>query len=95
MKRLFAIILLLLLLSPISSLVAQKTILELEMKAGKAQNVFSTSDSYGNLAYIFQGSKSIQITVLDATFKTTNEFLIDRDEAEKKNSIIGATLTGA
>jgi hypothetical protein len=80
-------------ITPFSTVVGQKTLLELEMKAGKAQSVFSTSDSYGNLAYIFQGTKSIQITVLDATTKILGEFLIDRDEAEKKNVIIGATLS--
>ncbi len=93
MKRLLTTILLLLVLSPLFRVAGQKTLLELEMKGGKAQNVFSTSDNYGNLAYIFQGSKSIQITLLDVTGKILNEFLINREEAEKKNKIIGATLT--
>lgn len=95
MKRLvYSLLFLSLILIPFSFVHGQKTILELEMKAGKAQNVFSTSDNYGNLAYIFQGTKSIQITIIDATYKILGEFLIDRDEAEKKNVIIGATLSG-
>jgi hypothetical protein len=92
MKNLLRIIFLLIIL-PVSGALGQKTILELETKGGKAQNVFSTSDPYGNIAYIFQETRSIQITVIDATYKITSEFLIDRDEAEKKNTIIGATLS--
>ncbi len=45
------------------------------------------------MAYIFQETKSIQISILDATYKITNEYLISREEAEKKNEIIGATLS--
>jgi hypothetical protein len=92
MKRLVSSIFLFVLLSGLMA-VGQKTVLEVEMKGGKAQNVFSTSDTYGNMAYIFQGSKSIQISILDATYKITNEYLISREEAEKKNEIIGATLS--
>ena len=92
MKRLLTIIYIFLLL-PASLVWAQKTVLEIEMKGGKAQNVFSTSDAYGNMAYIFQESKSIQVTVLDPSYKIIGEFLISREEAEKKNVIIGATLS--
>ena len=70
----------------------QRTIAELEMKAGKAQNVFSSNDALGNFVYIFQGTKSFQITVLDPSYKVTKEFLIDKDEVEKKNTVVGATL---
>jgi hypothetical protein len=92
MKSIVSSIFLFILLSGFVA-VGQKTVLEVEMKGGKAQNVFSTSDTYGNMAYIFQGTKSIQISILDATYKITNEYLISREEAEKKNEIIGATLS--
>ncbi len=72
MKRVASSIFLFILFSGFVT-VGQKTVLEVEMKGGKAQNVFSTSDTYGNMAYIFQGTKSIQISILDATYKITNE----------------------
>jgi hypothetical protein len=79
-------------LFPITSIYAQKTVAEIEMKGGKAQSVFSVADTYGNFAYIFQETRSIQISILDVTYKITNEFLIKREETEKRNEIIGATL---
>jgi hypothetical protein len=71
---------------------AQRMVQELEMKNGKAQAVFSTADTYGNMAYIFQGSKSIQVNLLDPSYQVLSQFLINRDEAEKRNEVIGVTL---
>jgi hypothetical protein len=91
MKTIFKIILLLAISG--TTTFGQRNAAEIEMKGGKAQNVFSTSDTYGNLAYIFQESKSIQISILDANYTIKNEFLINRSETEKKNEVIGATLS--
>ncbi|HSZ26249.1 MAG TPA: hypothetical protein VK766_11035 [Cytophagaceae bacterium] len=92
MKNIAGIIFLLIGL-PVFFATGQRSVMEVEMKGGRAQSVFSTTDVYSNIAYIFQGSKSIQISILDASYKMTKEFLINRDETEKKNRIIGATLS--
>lgn len=92
MKNVINTILILIAL-PFTTAFGQKTVLEIEMKGGKAQNVFSVSDKYGNLAYIFQEKKSIQISIMDATYKITKEVVIKREETEKRNEIIGATLS--
>ena len=76
-----------------SSVYGQKTVLEMEMKGGKAQNVFSANDSNGNLVYIFQGTKSFQISIFDPSYKSINEFLVDKDVVEKKDVVIGTAFT--
>ncbi len=86
-------ILLLLLTVGSSVALCQQTAVEIEMKGGKAQNVYAVADTSGNLAYVFQGSKSIQVSILDGSCKVINEFLIKRAETEKKNEVIGASLS--
>ena len=92
MKRIAKFLFLIILVQALSAY-GQRPSGEIEMKGGKAQNVFSVSDSYGNLAYIFQESKSIQISILDASYHIKDEFLINRSETEKKNEVIGATFS--
>jgi len=75
-----------------SFLFGQRIVAELEMKGGKAQSVYSASDRLGNMAYILQGSKSFQITILNDSTKVVAEYLINRVDAEKKNEIIGAVF---
>ncbi len=92
MKTIFKIIFILFAMSH-TVVFGQRSAAEIEMKGGKAQHVFSASDTYGNIAYIFQESKSLQISILDANYAIKNEFLINRAETEKKNEVIGATLS--
>ena len=72
---------------------AQSDVATLELKGSKPLDAYAANDTYGNIAYIFQFSKTYQVTIIDATYRMKNIFTIPREGDDKKNIVIGATLS--